>query len=69
MGVGGMSITISTDVFCDGEDCSQWTHGTTGPAPNAAKARKEARLSGWRYHKRKDYCPHCKLALPPRDAT
>ena len=54
-----MSLTISTDVFCDGEDCGDWTPGVTGPRTDARAARKEATRAGWRITKRGDLCPAC----------
>lgn len=55
-----MSITISTDVFCE---CGQWIHGTTGPKPFPKRARATARQAGWGTVKRGrrmvDLCPTC----------
>lgn len=60
-----MSITISTDVFCDGfEDCSQWIEGTTGPRSDAKAARKNAKRYGWKRVRGKDYCPDCQKERP-----
>lgn len=55
----GVSITVTTDVFCDGPDCADWVHGTTGTRPNAAEARSNARRYGWKRIDGKDYCPDC----------
>lgn len=55
-----MSITVTTDVFCDGEGCSQWTHGITGPRTAADEARKAARRAGWLITRRGDFCPDCR---------
>jgi hypothetical protein len=57
-----VSITITTDVFCDG--CADWTHGTTGPSPNAREARRAAKRCGWARVKGPgvemlDLCPEC----------
>lgn len=54
-----MSITISTDVFCDGDGCAQWVVGVTGNRPHARVARKVAKSKGWKITTRKDLCPHC----------
>jgi hypothetical protein len=57
-----MSIVYTADIFCDGDGCSQWTHGTTaGSAPTKAEARKYAvdARGWWLDHKGKDYCPRC----------
>lgn len=52
-----MSITISTDVFC--EECGNWTAGATGTKPRPKAAREIAKSQGWAFFKRKDYCPDC----------
>jgi hypothetical protein len=58
-----MSITITTDVFCD--RCSDWVHGTTGPRPDAWTARLSATRMGWSRIKEdgklKDICPNCNV--------
>lgn len=36
-----MIIVISTDIFCDGDDCGNWVHGATGPRTNSKQARLE----------------------------
>lgn len=58
-----MSITISTDVFCDGADCSQWVEGVTGPRTRAEDARKEAKRKGWWISRHGDFCPECVLEM------
>lgn len=59
-----MSISVTTDVFCDGNGCSLWTHGVTNGSRTAAKhARREAKRAGWSITKRGDYCPACAAAL------
>lgn len=40
-----MSITITTDVFCD--ICGTWTFGDVGPKPKIQEARQVARQKGW----------------------
>lgn len=54
-----MSLTYSTDVFCD--DCGNWTHGCI--RVSAITARRVARLEGWKCMKIKngwlDLCPEC----------
>ena len=60
-----MSITITTDVFCD--CCGEWTAGTTGPDQNSRGARELARMAGWIRTRDKsrfdgetvDLCPEC----------
>jgi hypothetical protein len=54
-----MSITISTDVFCDGEDCLNWTQGVTGRRAATWRARDAAKQSGWVHRKGRDLCPAC----------
>ena len=59
-----MSLTITTDVFCDGTDeqgreCMEWEFGTTGPRTNATKARANAKGRGWTRVNGKDYCLRC----------
>lgn len=67
-----MSLTISTDVFCDGAGCSQWTHGCTGPRTDAKAARKIAKREGWGTAAGRDFCPACvakmKAAKAAREA-
>ena len=57
-----MSITITTDVFCD--ICPNWTFGTTGSRPRARVARRNAKRAGWVRQRRDgklvDICPLCK---------
>lgn len=54
-----MSITITTDVFCD--DCGMdWVHGITGNKPQRAEARRVARAAGWLCDRSGDYCPKCR---------
>lgn len=55
-----MSVTITTDVFCDGTLCGgQWTGTTTGPRPDSRRARANARAIGWKYVDGRDLCPTC----------
>ncbi len=54
-----MSLTISTDVFCDGPDCSDWAPGVTGPRTDARGAREEAKRVGWQIRRHGDFCPVC----------
>jgi len=61
-----MSITVTTDVFCDGQDCGVWIHGTTGSKVKARAARAQAGAKGWTYVRRGglygqmvDLCPEC----------
>lgn len=55
-----MSITVTTDVLCDGIGCSQWIHGVTGPRTDARSARNNARRDGWSVTSRGDLCPDCR---------
>lgn len=57
-----MSITILTDVFCDG--CRRWTYGIVGGRAKTKEARIVAKNAGWTRRrcedeKLKDYCPTC----------
>ncbi len=55
-----MSITVSSDVFCDGEGCSAWAEGVTGPRVYPVKARKNAKKRfGWTITRKGDFCPAC----------
>ena len=58
---GGVSIVYTADVFCDGDDCSQWTQGTTGSwIPTKTEARANAKhLENWKRHQGRDLCPGC----------
>ena len=58
-----MSITITTDVFCD--ICGNWIFGVTGPRASARSARRRVKDNGWIRRrlpngKMIDVCPHCK---------
>jgi len=55
-----MSVTISTDVFCD--QCGNWIEGVTGAKPRHKEARRVAKEAGWSYHPShgyQDLCPIC----------
>ena len=57
-----MSITISTDVFCD--NCVVWVEGISGRGfVDKKTARKNAKIQGWisiyRNKKLIDLCPAC----------
>ena len=52
-----MSITITTDVFCD--RCPMWVHGVTGSGSRSADARRVAKASGWTRRDGRDLCPDC----------
>lgn len=59
-----MSIVVSTDVFCDGDDCNTWatTATATGVRVAAKEARETARTrEGWvtGLTGGRDLCPHC----------
>lgn len=53
-----MSITITTDVFCDA--CGMaWVFGCTGSRPDSRKARRAAKTEGWERRGNLDVCPSC----------
>lgn len=53
-----MSITITTDVFCD--QCNRWAHYHAGTKAVPAEAVKAARADGWKIDRRlKATCPAC----------
>lgn len=52
-----MSITITTDVFCDEEGCGWWIFGVVGKRTNASGARCNAGQQGWVHWGGKDFCP------------
>jgi hypothetical protein len=57
-----MSITVTTDVFCDHEDCLQWTFGAVGERVQARAARARARTEeGWTVREGLDICPRHNL--------
>ena len=58
-----MSITVTTDVFCD--FCDDWVFGTEGPRQNSTEARATAKRHGWERilsysGSYVDVCPKCK---------
>lgn len=58
-----MSITVTTDVFCN--NCTDWTEGVSGrDFADPKAARKHAKQNGWisiyRDKKLIDLCPACK---------
>ena len=60
-----MSITITTDIFCDWCQISLRTMVSSHPnADHAVSARVVAKQHGWGYEEiedeRKDLCPDCK---------
>ncbi len=62
-----MSITVSTDVFCD--VCHvEWVHGGTGCRKRTAEARREARAHGYKTTFKDgeliDVCPKCWQKMP-----
>lgn len=68
-----MSITVTTDVFCDG--CGNWINGVyTHNRAAITRARSVALRNGWKVvtdstHLKRDYCPDCAAALdlPPAE--
>jgi hypothetical protein len=61
-----VSITVTTDIFCDGDDCSQWTHGAVSRRTAASAARKNARRAGWKITRKGDFCPECVKGSGPK---
>lgn len=65
-----MSVTYTADVWCDADNCSQWTHGLTASIPPKKGAAREAakRTGAFIRVDNKDYCPDCakKLGLEGR---
>lgn len=61
-----MSITITTDVFCN--ICSNWEHGVSTDKAKIRLAREIAHEGGWitkrRDGKLKDFCPECQVNDP-----
>ena len=61
-----MSTVYTADIFCDGEECSQWAHGaamstTTGISRHARKAAKQQKWGRVVAPNGKllDLCPRC----------
>jgi hypothetical protein len=55
-----MSVTVSTDIFCDGEGCIAWEHGVTGPRAYRREARLVVSSRGWKFtNDEGDLCPDC----------
>lgn len=56
-----MSITITTDVFCD--KCNEWVFGATEGHARPKEARERARKAGWKRKRVEgrtfDLCPTC----------
>jgi len=52
-----VSLTITTDVFCDEPGCLQWTDGVVHGRSDARSARHQARAVGWRCDRTGDWCP------------
>lgn len=58
-----MSITVTTDVFCDW--CSNWIEGTVAKCAHTQKSRAMAQESGWIFRwsvarqRYEDICPGC----------
>jgi hypothetical protein len=56
-----MSISVTTDVFCD--KCNNWEHGVTGNRVKSRLARNAVKQKGWTKHIGSgsiiDLCPHC----------
>lgn len=54
-----MSFTITTDIFCDGEACGDWTSGDSGRIILKKNAEEIAKSRGWIKKGRKHLCPIC----------
>jgi hypothetical protein len=54
-----MSITITTDIFCN--RCGKWATGHKDPKEaSVQKARRYLKMQGWKYlWNRYDVCPAC----------
>lgn len=62
-----MTATYTVDIFCDGPDCLQWTHGhVQRGSGNQRKARQAAAAAGWARRRVAgqllDLCPACQEA-------
>lgn len=58
-----MSVTITTDVFCD--RCSRWDHYTTGQQSQIREAQQAAKRAGWTFDRKGDCkCPECNGSKP-----
>lgn len=69
-----MSIRVSTDVFCDGDNCSQWcegvvSHKTDAKAARANAAKKDEWGKRWVHVAGKDLCPNCAAKIAPTTPT
>ncbi len=66
-----MSISVTTDVFCNGCNEMCWEWGCTEGRQNIPSARRQVKSIGWSYSKGKDYCPECteRRAHPERTVT
>lgn len=60
-----MSVTVTTDIFCEGDNCFAWIHGATGNRVKSTEARNHAKTNGWgrifvdNKYKWVDLCPEC----------
>lgn len=48
-----MSVTKETTIWCDADECVEWTQQNTG---SVAEARRLAARSGWVQRGGKDFC-------------
>ncbi len=57
-----MSISITTDLFCD--QCSHWQPGCTRRAAASREVLAAARQVGWTITRGKHLCPACNGTKP-----
>jgi hypothetical protein len=58
-----VSFVITTDIFCDGENCNNWTYGAVGLRIKRKDAMLEARDEKWKVTLKKHLCPECVKAV------
>ena len=54
-----MSFVITTDVFCDGDECSIWIEGVTGTKIRKTDAWSNSKSCGWVKVNGKHLCRNC----------
>lgn len=63
-----MSVTITTDIFCDSIGCEKYV-GVSGKGKCSPEARQEARKQGWVRVDGMDLCPRHKPLIVPQHQT